>query len=535
MKSAIGTYYRALVTASLFLVGATCSTSSLADIFPSTTPKRTIYFVVHDENDTFTQSEWDNRVASIQSHEAALREFYATNSGGTIDIPYDMDIIDAGIMLNSDGTRPSGWEADATDGVNTSGTYALIFDLLDTTAEGGWAGLEGNAKVYLQSSAQWVLNHEVGHRVGVDHARSLNPSNSSSYDLYTWNETTQQYDDYVLGSSPFDPIPFGTPISEYGNPFDTMGNISAGDHRVGTKLAKGWLTAAQVPDLNNLGDGTYRIYAHDELVATTKPAGPSDPFDEIYGVEEGYNPNVLYGLTYSRDGHAFNKGNSTWNDVTQQIDIEYRSGRNGIAFYLDGRLVDMDPSGSTSARLLKSGESIEDVDFGLSSFIVNNTSDDFLAFNPPPPLEVSYATQEWFHFDVLSTGSDSVGSYIDVGVSVVGGLNGIDGDLDQSGAVTSTDLTLFRTGWLQNTSELSFLNKYKSGDMNFDGINDLLDVYLFRDAWISAGLGSISIESIIGVPEPSTITLLLAAAIFSLPLSRRPAGRHGSERGKGAA
>ena len=101
-----------------------------------------------------------------------------------------------------------------------------------------------------------------------------------------------------------------------------MGNSSNnGDFRLQVKHDElHWLTDAQVPDLNALGEGTYRIYAHDELQSVTD-------VDGNYGVSTGYNSGVLYGLSYTRQGQTFNTTTRNWVNQTQTIDLEYRSGK----------------------------------------------------------------------------------------------------------------------------------------------------------------------------------------------------------------
>ena len=139
--------------------------------------------------------------------------------------------------------------------------------------------------MYLQSNANWLINHELGHQLNPasnDHAKGIrNNYNISAFHEYYWDATSSSYKVYAPGVSPYTAIPFSAPSYEYGNPFDTMGNTShsgnEGQYRVDVKYhdlnttiqSKKWLTNAQVPNLNSLGEGTYRIYAHDELQYVT--------------------------------------------------------------------------------------------------------------------------------------------------------------------------------------------------------------------------------------------------------------------------
>lgn len=522
----VGAWIISLVTVAVLAPSAT------AAIFPDSsipenarTPrsfgkKRALYYVVHDDNDLFTPTEWTSRVNSIRTKELGTREFFAENSGGMFDIYYDPIIVDAPIPLNADGTRPSNWLtlanniATGTYGLNLSNYYMLAYDVDDTTSDPGqgWGGLSTSNRIYLQSTTQRVINHEIGHQVGADHAKAIRQQSDANYHPYYWDKASSSYKAYVPGTSPYTPVPFGAPTFEYGNPIDTMGS-GTGQFRIREKLEDlKWLSEAQVPDVNELGPGTFRIYAHDQLQAVTDPQGN-------YGVTTGYNPDVYYGLTYKRAAQQFSKTLGTFIPTTQTIDIEYRGGANGVAFYLDGQIVDLDPAGGTSTsstlRLLKVGQSIEDPDFGMSTFLVSAgainqtpTGEDFLSYNPPPP---SLLTADWFHFAVLGTGSDAIGGYIELAISSASPLNGIDGDLNQSGLVDMTDVELFVDGWLADTSVLDTHAKYLSGDMNFDGATNLSDVFLFHNAWLAAGNAAINLQAMLhGVPEPSSMALVLS-------------------------
>jgi hypothetical protein len=528
------------------LFGGVCS-SAAADVFPnplipqnSSTGtnrmnglKRALYYVVHDADDPFTPAEWTTRVNAIRAKELVTRDFFAENSGGKFDIYYSQ-VIDTPINLNADGTRPSDWVtqsnvvATGTYGLNLSDYYMYAYDVNQTTADEdqGWGGLSTGDRIYLQSISQNVINHEIGHRISADHAKAIVARNDANYHPYTWNAGTQAYEPYIPGVSPFHSTPFGAASFEYGNPFDTMGNISGGDFRVREKLEDlGWLTSAQVPRLDGptgLGPGTYKIYAHDGLQSTTDTSGN-------YGVVNTYDPNVLYGLTYNRAGQRFSTATSSWVNETQLIDIEYRTGADGAAFYLNGALIDLDSEGGTSnsntERLLEVGRSVEDTAFGMSNFFApagaiggTPTGEDFITFNPPPPVVVA---GKWFHFTALSTGADAIGGFLNLLVTEINPLNGIVGDLNQDTLVNGIDTNLFIAGWLADTSSMSSLDKYFRGDINLSGLTDLSDAVLMNRALKANGVGSGLPFGLLGVPEPSTMTLLAIAAV-ALCGRRRP-------------
>ncbi|WP_428307423.1 LamG-like jellyroll fold domain-containing protein [Lacipirellula sp.] len=506
--------------------------------------KRALYYVVHDDNDLFTPAEWTTRVTSIRTKELSTREFFAENSGGEFDIYYDPIIVDAPIPLNADGTRPSNWYtlanniATGTYGLNLSNYYMFAYDVVDTTSDPdqGWAGLSTSNRIYLQSTTQRVINHEIGHQTGADHAKAIRQLSDANYHPYYWDKGSASYKAYVPGVSPYVAVPFGAPTYEYGNPIDTMGS-GTGQFRIREKLEDlGWLDESQVPDLNDLGPGTFKIYAHDQLQSVTDPQGN-------FGVVKGYDPNVFYGLTYDRPAQQFSKTLGKFLPTTQTIDLEYRAGTNGVAFYLDGQIVDLDPAGGTTSssalRLLKVGQSIEDPDFGMSTYLVAAgainqvpTGEDFLDYNPPPP---SLLTADWFHFAILGTGSDAIGSYIQLSITSASSLNGLDGDLNQNGLVDMTDVQFFVSGWLHDTSILDTHGKYLSGDMNFDGATNLSDVYLFHKAWLAAGNAAINLQAMLhGVPEPSSLLLLLPAVAL-IAIHRKRNGEGGMRSGEETA
>lgn len=500
--------------------------------------KKALYSVVHDVNDPFTPAEWTTRVSAIRSKELVTRDFYAENSGGKFDIYYDQ-VIDVPITLNADGTRPADWVtqsnavATGTYGLNTSDYYMLAYDVNQTVADPdqGWGGLSTGNRIYLQSIGQNVTNHEIGHRVSADHAKAIVARNDANYHTYTWNAGTQTYEPYIPGVSPFTPTPFGAASYEYGNPFDTMGNIGGGGFRIREKLEDlGWLTTTQVKRLDGatgLGPGTYKIYAHDALQSTTNGSGG-------YGVVNTYNPTALYGITYNRAGQRFNTSTSSWVNETQVIDIEYRSDADGAAFYLNGALVDLDSEGGTSysntERLLEVGKSIEDTNFGMSNYFAaagaigaTPSGIDFLALNPPPPTTVAAS---WFHFTALGTGVDAIGSYIQLQINKVDPLNGVVGDLNQDGSVTAADLSLFVAGWSTDTSSLNSVNKYHFGDINLNGTTDLSDAFLMHRALIANGVNGGLSQFLATVPEPGTAMLVGFVALV-LTVGARSAVRRG--------
>ncbi len=495
--------------------------------------KRAVYLVVHDENIPISPSAWTSKVNSVRSREAGTRDFFAENSGGKFDIYYDQ-ILDIAIPFNADGTRPGSSSnrgpfntlvenyAEATYGIDMDDYYMTAFDVTSSSPwpDQGWGGLSAGDRIYLQSTSQGLINHEIGHQVGLGHATALVTRNNSDFHAYTFDRVQGEYLDYPNGSSPFDAVPFGVANDEYGNPFDTMGSSSSqGDFHIRGKVELGWIPSSQVETVDQAG--TYRIYAHDELQAVTNGGGD-------YGVADGYDPSVDYGLTYTRLGQKYNVSNNTFSSDSQRIDIEYRSGADGAYFYLhaDGTdggsgddviLMDLDPQTSHTERLLEVGRSIEDTTLGMSTFIVDsgsigqsNPDYDFLAFNPPDPTLLAGS---WWNISAVDTGVDSIGSWIELAFEAVSPLNGIDGDLNQDTLVNETDLNLFIAGWRTDTTNMSSVDKYLHGDMNFNGITDLEDAYLMREALIAAG-ASVGTFDALQIPEPSSVWLVTLGAVL---------------------
>lgn len=93
---------------------------------------------------------------------------------------------------------------------------------------------------------------------------------------------------------------------------------------------------------------------------------------------------------------------------------------------------------------------------------------------------------------------------------VVGDLNG-DGVLagDGNGPVETDDVTTFLDNWLV-TGAGGIADRYARGDLNFDGRTDLSDWALFNR--LDPSMGEAISRALSGVPEPTTVFLLILAA-----------------------
>ena len=102
----------------------------------------------------------------------------------------------------------------------------------------------------------------------------------------------------------------------------------------------------------------------------------------------------------------------------------------------------------------------------------------------------------------------------------VGTLSGVLGDFDGQNGLDEADRQAFIAGWnsvnLVNGQTVGDLGTYATGDINFDGVNDLRDVALFQQALAGTALAPITQADLIGVPEPTgvvSLALLLAVGL----------------------
>lgn len=105
---------------------------------------------------------------------------------------------------------------------------------------------------------------------------------------------------------------------------------------------------------------------------------------------------------------------------------------------------------------------------------------------------------------------------------------GLVGDLDGDGDITATDWTKFKSGQGIDLAGMSLAESYSLGDLNNDGVHDLVDFLKFRVSYETVhGAGSFS--RLLGtVPEPGTYWLLFLSvpAIFR----RRSPGKRTNDR-----
>lgn len=519
-------YNRAAIVVAAFTALAS---SALAVVYPRNDISTSrglyegIYFAIRGVNDAPLSAQ---RIAQIEASSLLTRQFYAANSGGQYDLRYTQ-ILDVPLTLNANRTRVGDWIADAENyvrshyGLEPENFHANIFDVSATAPDPGqgWAGLawipSNNFAVQADINSGWgqlVVDHELGHRIGAPHSGAWRVINDNNYTPYVYDYHAGQYVEYSASAHGSQMVPFGVHNDEYGNPFDVMGNISNGHFTVHEKLTNlQWLSTTQVPDLNQSQEGTYRIYAHDELT----------PFYvsrvDIYGVEETYNASSLYGLRYNRPIKRFNASTGQWVNDTQEITLEYRSGRDGLQFHLNDSILDVDLEGGSDRnnleRELEVGKSIREIDFGVNFYASSGNGDDFLSHNPPSPSLPWEVRPNWFEFKVLGLGSDNIGSYIDV---IVAKENyaieaGVAGDLNQDGVLDRDDWIIFAANTHTDLTAYTKTGLYLHGDFNGDGRNNHADFLKFREWFIDAN-GANAFAHLLSVPEPTSLMLMCSGA-----------------------
>lgn len=99
---------------------------------------------------------------------------------------------------------------------------------------------------------------------------------------------------------------------------------------------------------------------------------------------------------------------------------------------------------------------------------------------------------------------------LDLGHLALEPWNGIHGDVDQNGMLDANDLDVFVGVWkpLSDLTELGGKDRYMHGDLDLNGINDLADVFLMRQALLSQGMSAASLGRLVVVPEPSSLWLM---------------------------
>jgi hypothetical protein len=114
---------------------------------------------------------------------------------------------------------------------------------------------------------------------------------------------------------------------------------------------------------------------------------------------------------------------------------------------------------------------------------------------------------------------------VNVNFLLNGGLKWKNADFDFNNAVNTDDWLLFIADAETDLAGMSRAEAYQSGDLDGDGFNSISDFVLF-EALYDAENGAGSFDAMIArlsVPEPASVMVLSAAALFWIPRRRRKA------------
>jgi len=495
-----------------------------ADVYPTPSTSRSkgmkngLYLAIRDVDDTpWTQAQWD----AIAAKETTGREFFAENSGGKFDFHYT-HVIDVPIeLVDGPGSqRPSNWRQlvdgyVASQGITMNDYYAHTYDTSRTgwDDEQGWAGLYlGGPTMYLQYDNAGTHQHEMGHRVGVGHASSYQREEQN----YVWNVVTQSYQSYsndtaMAEQGQFRPTTFGMSHQEYGNPFDVQGHGGQyGQFHANFKNQLGWLSDSQLA--SPFGNDTLRLYAHDQLESVSFT---DDEGLDHYGVAETYDADSAHAVRYNRTVQEFNSTLGVFQPKQQEVMLEYRPNQGGLLVYINNHLVDMTPDGGWAVPV---GNVFSDILMGQSIYTGEG---DFLSYDPSAPPDPFSYRPAWFEFDLLSTGNDAIGAYLDLDLSIGSGFTGVLGDVNQDDFLTVDDFAQFASTWRTDTTTMGVIDAYMHGDLDWSGESNWQDFILLRQAFQAAGLSAPSFESFQAtVPEPSSQALMVSVALLGYSLRR---------------
>lgn len=217
----------------------------------------------------------------------------------------------------------------------------VVFVFTQTGFNCGWSGLAyiGYGLAFIkQTSALSVISHELGHTFGLYHAGSLDCG--------------------------VNPIGGTCTVSEYGDPFDVMGNSSAMHFSAFQKQTLKWISDASVT-------------THSSGVATYTLNPIETPGGSRYAVRIPAGPNRTYWLEY-RQPLGFDSGISAANADGAQVRITrpfetYCSGCD--SYSNDTELLDMKPGTTTFAdAALATGSRFVDVYYGLAVDVLSRTA-----------------------------------------------------------------------------------------------------------------------------------------------------------------
>ena len=229
----------------------------------------------------------------------------------------------------------------ATAAGYTPASYQNVVYVFPRVSACGWAGL-----AYVGSSGVWingynqtsVYGHELGHNFGLLHAGSLRCGSA------------------VIGGT--------CGVSEYGDPFDIMGNQSAMHFNAAQKLDLGWITSSTVVT-HTTGSGTYVL----NPIETANGGA--------YAVRIPVASNRTYWLEY-RQPIGFDAGMASYPNNGAQVRLAspFETLCSGCdSWSNDTELLDMTPATSTfTDAALVVGKSYADGTYGINISVLSASS-----------------------------------------------------------------------------------------------------------------------------------------------------------------
>ncbi len=241
-------------------------------------------------------------------------------------------------------------------------SYTGVLYVFNNVGGCGWAGLAyvGWARAYSNNtSALWVIGHELGHNFGLLHAGSLRCTGA------------------VLGCGS------AASVAEYGDPFSTMGNSSnTGHFNASQKDILGWTTPAQTKT-HASGTATYTLNPIETGGFTT------------YGVRiPTANASRTYSLEYRQPVGTFDAfiKPPSYPNAGAQVRIEFPFEKSSGSD--DTEVLDMTPAtGSFGDGVLLVGQTYVDAIYGVTINVVSSTASALTVQITSPGTGTSTITQ----------------------------------------------------------------------------------------------------------------------------------------------